>query len=353
MVKDNRMQVLLLGPYPPPYGGVQTNLVAIRDFLRAKSIPCRVVNLTRYRQTETDEVYFPESALDVVRLLLRLPRDVIHIHIGGDITGRLLLLALLCTLLPGTKTVLTLHSGGYPTSPAGQSAHPRTWRAFVFRRIDRLIAVNQELVELFTQKFQARGEHVHLIEPYSLPAETATDEALPEPVRQFLAAKNPVFLSMGWLEPEYDYSLQIQAMQQLVRKHPDAGLMIFGSGRLENELREQIRRAGCERAVLMAGDVPHGAALRAMERSDVFLRTTHYDGDSISVREALHLGVPVVATENGMRPAGVIPMAVGSLDGLLEAIESALAMPRQAASRQADNQHIAAIYALYEELARG
>ena len=41
----------------------------------------------------------------------------------------------------------------------------------------------------------------------------------------------------------------------------------------------------------------------AMSRITIFLRTTLYDGDSISVREALHLGVPVIASDNGMRQA--------------------------------------------------
>src|SRR5438105_8526009 len=39
-------------------------------------------------------------------------------------------------------------------------------------------------------------------------------------------------------------------------------------------------------------------SLRAIADADVLLRTTLYDGDAISVREALYLGTPVVATDN-------------------------------------------------------
>ena len=35
------MRVLQLGPYPPPHGGVQTNLVAIRAFLLKAEHPVR------------------------------------------------------------------------------------------------------------------------------------------------------------------------------------------------------------------------------------------------------------------------------------------------------------------------
>jgi hypothetical protein len=56
---------------------------------------------------------------------------------------------------------------------------------------------------------------------------------------------------------------------------------------------------------LLAGDVAHGAALRAVQRANLFLRTTLYDGNAISIREALFLGTRVIATDNGMRPTGV------------------------------------------------
>ena len=51
--------------------------------------------------------------------------------------------------------------------------------------------------------------------------------------------------------------------------------------------------------------MPHAVTLRATLESDVVLRTTLYDGDSVSVREALYIGTPVIATDNGMRPEGV------------------------------------------------
>jgi hypothetical protein len=71
----------------------------------------------------------------------------------------------------------------------------------------------------------------------------------------------------------------------------------------------------------------------------VFLRTTPYDGDSISVREALHIGAPVVATDNGMRPEGIhlIPSCdLAALHGEIEArlIEGSSRQSRDEANEQ-------------------
>src|SRR3954469_1436152 len=101
------MKVVLLGPYPPPHGGVQTNLVAIRNYLLGEGHECDVVNLTRFRRPDADGVYYPESAGALMRLLWKLPAEILHLHFGGDLTSRLLGLALFCTTIPGRKTVLT------------------------------------------------------------------------------------------------------------------------------------------------------------------------------------------------------------------------------------------------------
>jgi glycogen(starch) synthase len=143
-----QLKVLLLGPYPPPHGGVEISLAALQEFLHRREMCCEVVNLTRHRKTEGQGVYYPVSAVDVVRLLLQKKAEIIHLHIGGDVSWRLLGLGLVCSLLPNRKLVLTLHSGGYPSSPVGKAAHPISLRGFLFRRFDGLIGVNQELVDM-------------------------------------------------------------------------------------------------------------------------------------------------------------------------------------------------------------
>src|SRR5437773_2636516 len=159
------MRILQMGPYPPPHGGVQTNLVAIRQHLRKNQVPCAVINLTRHRKADADEVYYPTSAIEVIRLLRRLRYDIIHLHIGGNLAPRLLALGMVCSFIPRSRTVLTFHSGGYPVSDEGKSARARTLRGFVLRRFDRVIGVNRELVELF-QRVGVSQRKIRLINPH-------------------------------------------------------------------------------------------------------------------------------------------------------------------------------------------
>jgi glycosyltransferase involved in cell wall biosynthesis len=315
------MKVLQLGPYPPPHGGVQTNLVAIRQFLRRRNIPCAIINLTRHRQTDADDVFYPKGAWQLLRMLLRLEYDIIHLHVGGHLTPRLIGLGLICCLMQA-RSVLTFHSGGYPSSAAGRSARRLSIRGFVFRRFDSIVGVNQEIIDMF-RRFGVQAERLHLILPHAFPSGDSNAK-LPEEITAFMTQHSPLLLTVGLLESEYGLPLQIKVLGLILEHFNEAGLLIIGSGSLEAELRQLIASKPYAGHVLLAGDVPHDATMKAIATSDLFLRTTLYDGDSIAVREALHLGTPVIATDNAMRPAGVKLIPPADVGLLYQAIEDCL-----------------------------
>jgi glycosyltransferase involved in cell wall biosynthesis len=297
--------------------------VAIRNLLRANGHECLVINLTRNRRENGDGVYYPHGAAELMRLLARIPADILHLHFGGDLTHRLLGLAGFCSALPGRRCVMTFHSGGYPGSPAGQSAAPGTLRGYVLRRFDGLIAVNAEIAAMFG-KFGVPERRIRTILPFAV---SPPDRSLPLPERlaAFFAAHRPVLLTVGLLEPEYDLTLQIDVLGKVRERYPEAGLVIAGSGSLEGVLRAHIAAQPWRDHVLLYGDMPHAVTMRATLECDALLRTTLYDGDSVSVREALYIGTPVIASDNGMRPEGVRLIPARDRDRLCDAIFEVMA----------------------------
>ena len=349
------MKVVQLGPYPPPHGGIQTHIVALRQMLLQRHIPCAVINLTRHRRPAKDDVYYPHNGLQVLWLLLRHRYDILHLHIGGRVWPRQLALGILASVLPGSKSVLTFHSGGYPSSAEGRSTTPGSIRAKVFRRFDRIIAVNSEIAGFF-ERLGVRRDRIALISPHSLPSNLShTSAELPAALEEFLAAHRPLLITVGLLEPEYDLPLQIAALGRVREKWPNAGLLIVGSGSLHGGLEKEIKKQPYAADVRLHGDLPHAATLAAITRSDLMLRTTWYDGDALSVREAIHFGLPVIATDNGMRPEGVMLIPARSLDALVSAIENALARPRSSISSgvggaPTENRNLEEVLTLYMQL---
>jgi glycosyltransferase involved in cell wall biosynthesis len=347
------VRILQLGPYPPPHGGVQTTLVSIHRALLARGAVAMVANITSTRRREADGVYYPRNALELLWMLVRLRPDVVHLHLGGNLSARLLALCAICAIRPRTRAVVTFHSGGYASSPAGQAARARSLTGFVFRRFDRIIAVNGEIVELF-RRLGVNAESVRLIAPHavdpSVLAERDPRATLPVPIREFYASHDQVLLTVGLLEPEYDLDLQLKLLPLLRRVFPRAGLIIVGSGSLHGDLERKIASSPVADHILLCGDVPHEHTMRMIATSDVLLRTTLYDGDSVAVREALCFGTPVVATDNGMRPSTVRLFPVGDLDALASATTAVLRGGRAAAPSRTDGGSVDAVLSLYEEL---
>jgi glycosyltransferase involved in cell wall biosynthesis len=173
----------------------------------------------------------------------------------------------------------------------------------VFRRFKRLIAINDRMADLF-RRYGVADERIVIIPPYSLrsPDENIT---IPAELKNFYERHSPVLLAVGGLEKDYQPLFLVEAMKSILTEFPKAGLMIAGGGSMHAETEAAAVETGYSSAICLAGDVEHAITLHLIKDADVVLRTTLFDGDAISAREALFLGTPVVATDNGSRPAGV------------------------------------------------
>ncbi len=342
------MHVLQLGPYPPPEGGINRNILAIREELQKAGHRCSIIATSRStRITPEPDVHHPGSAIELIKLLRSIDSDILHLHIGGDITKRVLALAWACRVFGLGKKVLSFHSGGYPSTKEGKAAKRSSLRGLIFRGFNLIVAVNPTIADVFA-RYGISREHLHVIYPFvhRLPDPKVV---VPSDLREFIAKHQPAMLTVGLLEPEYDLLMQIDAMEKVLAEFPNAGLMIVGSGSLEGDLRAAINTKPYRDRILLTGDVEHGATLHLINDSDILLRTTLFDGDAISVREALFLETPVIATDNEMRPEGVSLIPVHDAGALVEEIKTLSRSERvrkQPAGDDMSNVH--AILKLYE-----
>ncbi|MEP6946327.1 MAG: glycosyltransferase family 4 protein [Acidobacteriota bacterium] len=344
------MHVLQLGPCPPPEGGVSRNLLAIRDALIAGGDMCSVIATTsRSESHDKDGVYRPRSPIALLRLLRSLDYDLLHLHVGGSVSVRVLAMALACAVFGRGPAVLTLHSGAYPQTAEALSASRSSWRGMIFRRFAHVIAVNEELADVF-RRYGVSSERLSVILPYVLSQPDESVAVSPELI-EFYTLHSPVLLAVGGLEPDYDPLFQIAAMKEVLVQFPNAGLMIVGDGSIRDEVRKAAVESGYADRLCIAGNVEHAETLHLIRDADVLIRTTLFDGDAISIREALFLGIPAVATDNGMRPDAVHVFTPGDLGGFLAAINKALAQPAaQSEELLVEPGGIGAVCEIYGEL---
>lgn len=122
-----------------------------------------------------------------------------------------------------------------------------------------------------------------------------------------------VFACVARLMPQKNHALLLAAFAGVARAVPAARLLLVGDGALRQTLEAQATALGITHAVTFLGvrdDVP--AVLAA---ADAFVLASDFEGNPLSVMEALAAGKPVIATAVG----GVPELVTHERNGLLVA----------------------------------
>ena len=325
-------------------------MLAIRDELQKNGHECSIIATAKSTRISPEpNVYRPGSPQNLIKLLARIDYDILHLHVGGEISKRVLGLIAACAFFGRGKSVFTLHSGGYPLSEAGKAARENSVRGVIFRQFERIIAVNPLIAEVF-ERYGVAKNKINVIYPFSLQKPDENVE-IPQKLKDFAEKHQPFLLTVGLLEDTYDLFMQIDGMEKVLQRFPKAGLMIVGSGSLEEKLKKAIASKNYRENIFLAGDVEHKITLHLINQCDILLRTTLFDGDAISVREALFLDKHVIATDNGMRPPEVHLIPKHDLNALVESIERLAGSAKAPnADKKADRENITSVLQIYEEV---
>ena len=122
---------------------------------------------------------------------------------------------------------------------------------------------------------------------------------------------SPLVGNVAALAPHKGQRHLIDAMRLVVRRLPDARLVIVGEGELHHELQEQVSHLGLERHVTLAGF--RADAVGLMRTFDLFVMSSVTEGLGSSILEAMACQRAVVATRAGGIPEVVDHDATGLL----------------------------------------
>lgn len=343
-------RVLIVGDWPPPLGGVSVHVRALRDAAVKAGARATVLDISKGRNSAPGVMPAGTEAGFAARLAgLCAAHDLVHVHTSGANPKSWVLTALVgaTARLTRTRAVVTFHSGHGPrylTTPARAFAARAALAAY-----DRVVCVNEEISRQLTRIGAAVDRHV------VAPAFGREGVEPGQPPKQFERwRKKHRRIVSAMLAPGRDYGAPelFEAFARLRRTLPDASLCVYGPGTDDESTRELAKRFGAS-PLLRLGQLERTTALGVIRDSDVFVRPTLVDGDAVSVREALALGVPVVATRVGTRPARVRLCEPGDVDGLAKALHAALTEPREDAPLPADSPDgIDAVLGLYRTLLR-
>jgi glycosyltransferase involved in cell wall biosynthesis len=170
-----------------------------------------------------------------------------------------------------------------------------------------------------------------------------------------------LFVCVARFAPQKNHSLLLKAFAQGPASDPKAHLVLVGEGVLREQLEEQAKSLGLAGQVHFLGlrtDIPD--VLGAM---DVFVLSSDWEGNPLSVMEAMASGLPIVSTaaggvadlvESGKQglivPLGDVQGFSGAMISLLRNQEARQRLGLAAARRARQSYDVSTMVRAYEEL---
>jgi glycosyltransferase involved in cell wall biosynthesis len=304
------VKILEITSYPPPRAGWGVRVEHVKRQLEAMGYRCQVLNTGKSRHLKSDEFVGAKSPIDFCRKVIRYSMCgfTVHMHVNGDSPKGVVmsLLSLTINRCFGYRPFLTFHAG--PEQHFFPQSRSRLFAplfATIFRLAETIIC-NSDVVKAKICGYGVPPEKVVPIPAFSRQYLRYQKVPLGERVEQFFRQHDPVVATYLNFRPEFFVDALIDGLEMLARRYPRFGLVIMGADAGSQAAVDRIRQMGLDKHVLLTGDLPHDEFMTLMTRARLYLRTPKKDGVCSSVLEALSLNVPVVASENGTRPAGVI-----------------------------------------------
>lgn len=287
------LRVALVGPLPPPSGGMANQTRQLGELLSDAGASVSLVQVNApYRPAWAGRLPVVRSLFRLAPYLWRLWRvaagaDVMHVMANSGWSWHLFAAPAIWVGHARGCPVVVNYRGGEAATFLKKSAP--VVRVSV-RRASALVVPSGFLRDVFR--------------PFGMQAEIVPniiDLGRFRP-RDLHRSGPPVLLVARNLEPLYDNLTAIRALQIVRQKNPSARLVIAGSGPQERELRDVVRQQGLADCVQFAGRLDREAMAAQYRAADIVLNPSLADNMPNSVLEAWASGVPVVSTNVGGIP---------------------------------------------------
>ncbi|MFF8813841.1 glycosyltransferase family 4 protein [Streptomyces pactum] len=194
---------------------------------------------------------------------------------------------------------------------------------------------------------------------------TAIPNAVPPTPIEPSDGRAKLVVAAGRLIPVKRYDLLVGAWAQVAARHPDWRLRIYGRGPQQPVLREKIDELGLADHITMMG--AHSPIETEWAKGSIAAVTSREESFGMTIVEAMHCGVPVVATDCPHGPGEIITdgkdgllVPVGDVDGIAaglcrliedEELRRSMGEAARVSARRYSPEEIAARYeALFAEL---
>lgn len=322
-------RIIILGPLPPPLGGVSVHVERVIAKLKKQhNDVMHGESCVEYRYQ-----FFPIYIIRLLLLLCWQRPDQVHLHTLYLSNGlcELLWIMRLKKLLY-YDVLLIEHDCRYMYKRSEQ------WKRVLNRLLPDIaqqIFIGNVTVQSYADNKMAAAQ-CNTIESAFLPPDKSQEQVIltsyPQELFQFIENHSPLLLAnafqLSLLDGKdlYGFDSCIELLGKLKLVHNNVGFIFvlasIGNESYYQQLRELIAEYDLtDNCYFLIGQRQLWPLLKQI---DLFVRPTLSDGASVSIEEALWVGKPVVATSVCLRPQDVAVYNVGDSDQFYELVVGVL-----------------------------
>lgn len=303
--------------FPPDRGGIEMLMGGLADALHARGEAVAVF-ADRAHAAAADRTPYTVKRLAGFKPLRRrfkayaVANAVRAQKVSGVFADSWKSVELLAPL--AVPIVVLAHGMEFPAVP---SARKKARIAAALAKAHAIIA-NSAYTASLVKPYLFDGEaRLRVVNPPIGPQLEPTSEALVG-IREIVAGRSPVLLTLARLEPRKGVDMVIRAMPEILRSHPRAVYVVAGGGDDRARLEQIALQAGVAQSVHFTGPVDGAAKAALFASADLFVMPTRREGDSVEgfgivYIEAGWYGVPAIAGRDGGAPDAVRDEQTGLL----------------------------------------
>jgi len=326
------MKIAIIGPYPKPYGGIS---VHIRNFtlyylqLHYDTLKINIYNTSTQKEQVDDYNFIRRISSSSLKLnfLLRplwLIKPLIHfrpdiLHFSGSASWVLRVTTLLLAKLIRSKSILSIHGAGFKNNIFSKNSvknlplsQKLIW--LFIKNYDHIICDNNyQIGNLKTLGYS--DNKISLISEFIPPIMKDEDYVkIPDYIQEFYKQNELSMYGMGWDAnidgvDLYGIDMMLKLMHQIKIRFNKLKIgltlkLLNVSDNYLEQLKKEINKKALDNILIIEEDIEEIYPL--IEKADIMIRPTCTDGDSVSIREALHFNTNVITSDAVSRPEGCI-----------------------------------------------
>lgn len=310
-----KKNLLLIGPCPPPYGGVSNHIKRLAALLK-NDFDISFIDESKNRKTTIFNIRSFKPGR-YIRLIKK--SDIIHVHSGHYIFR---LIHFLSSKIFRKKIIFTLHSYAEKNKGSFEKYIDR----LIFKNSKKVVFVNEETF----QKFSIPDSY---LKEAFLPPLLNDEEILPTDISNLIKIKKAngylISCANAWRldlynnEDLYGLDLCIEAAKYCKENNIKIVFLFIVSdlsGKLPISSYKKLIKDYDLCDVFFLYDISI-SFVRLIIESDIVLRPTNTDGDALTIREGLFFEKKVIASDIVSRPDNTYLFETRNIASFIETIE--------------------------------